>query len=237
MKIKTKNIFSWVFCCIAVIFTSCSKSPTSMVKKFGIWQIAEDDEWRDGFYTNPTWEQVIKKYKYFANYSSSNWSDQKLGGQWYLHYVYYTTKFNDRVPDEKIDGFVINNKKNVSGKEALDYFKKSIELSESRTYGGFSVIYSTQDKAKFQELITALEAGNITDVSFSNADIILKWITNKRGNADYGEQVVFIGTYIIADVKLEKNDGTEISFERLGFYTTPHDPLDPYRYNKPYNSY
>jgi len=161
------------------------KSPISMVKKFGIWQISEDDRWRDGFYSNPTWERVIKEYKYFDKYKSSNWSDQKLGGQWYLHYV----------------------------------------------------IYPTHDKARILEVIAALESGNATDISFGNGSAVLRWITNKLGDKDYGEDVIFLGTYIIADVKIKNRDGTESIYERLVIYTTLDDPLDPYRYNIPYASF
>ena len=240
MKGKAKYILIVLgFCCIAAVLTGCNlmKSPISMVKKFGIWQISDDDRWLDDyFHSNPTWERLIKEYKYFADYNSSNWSEQKLGGQWYLHNVTYSTKFSDNITDELLGALVISNKKTIPVNEVLSFFKNGIRLSESKTYNGISVIYSTQDKERILKVIAALESDNVTDISFSNGSAVLRWITNKLGDADYGEDVVFIGTYIIADVKLKNSDGTESSYERLIFYTTPEDPLGPYRFDLPYSS-
>jgi hypothetical protein len=227
MTSKIKNGLTVLgFCCIAVVFSGCNfmKSPISMVKKFGIWQISEDDRWRDGFYSNPTWERVIKEYKYFDKYNSSNWSDQKLGGQWYLHYVNYSTRFIDTITDELLGAFVISYKEKIPISEVLNFFKKSVVLSEGRTYNGISVIYPTQDKARILEVIAALESGNATDISFGNGSAVLRWITNKLGDKDYGEDVIFLGTYIIADVKIKNRDGTESTYESLVIYTTPGDP-------------
>jgi hypothetical protein len=235
-----KGIFAVIcFSCIATVFSGCNllKSPISMVKKFGIWQLADDDRWRDDYYSNPTWDRITKEYKYFADYKSSNWSKQKLGDQWYLYSVTYSTKFINNNISDNIAGFVISNKKITPIREVLDFFRKGISLSESRTLAGMSVIYPTQDKARILEVIAALESGNVTDISFSNTSAFLRWIINKLANADYNDNIIFLGTYIIADVKLKNSDGTERIYERLVFYTTPDDPLDPYRYDRPFCFY
>jgi hypothetical protein len=238
MKFGIKSIFAVIcFSCIATVFSGCNllKSPISMVKKFGIWQLADDDRWRDDYYSNPTWERIMKEYRYFADYKSSNWSKQKLGDQWYLYNVTYTTKLHKNLNDEDMGALFISNKKVIPIDEVLKFYKKGIRLSESRTLAGMSVIYPTQDKERILEIIMALESGNITDISFSNTSTFLRWIINKLANADYNDNITFLGTYVIADVKLKNSDGTERIYERLVFYTTPDDPLDPYRYDEPFS--
>ena len=123
---KTRKGYSYIIfsvCFILASFTGCNlmKSPISMVKKFNLWQLSEDDRWRDNPFSNPTWERLIKEYKYFSGYNSSNWSKQKLGGQWYLHYVDYSAKFNKTISNDRIGGFVINNKTTVSVRETINY--------------------------------------------------------------------------------------------------------------------
>lgn len=240
---KSKQIvMGIVIFCVFVSFNGCNlmKSPISMVKNRPLlWLSVSPGKWYNDDFTipSPTWKRLIEEYRYFADYNSSNWSAEKLTKQWYFHLVSYTTKFNNTVTDEILGGFIINGKKTVPVKDALLYFKEGIKLSESRTYGGISVIYSAQDKARIQEVITTLESGNVTDISFSNGSAVLRWITNKLGDEDYGEKVAFLGTYIIADVKLKKDDGTESTYKRFAFYTTPDEPIDPYQYDKPYYHY
>ena len=236
-KIKQLLIFIG-FLFIITSFSSCNllRSPISMVKKFGVWQLADDDRWRDYFYSNPTYEKIIKEYQYFEKYKSSNWSKQKLG-QWFLHSVYYSTKFNEKVPDEKLGSFVFVNKKEILFDEIINYLKKGLRFHEKKTYAGYNVIYTTKDMERINEIIELLGSGDVTDISFSNSIALLRWITNKLGDSDYGEDVIFLGTYIITDLKIIKNDGTENVYEYFGFYTTPDDPISPYRNDRPYSFY
>jgi len=181
-------------------------------------------------YSNPTWERLISEYSYFADYDLSNWSEIKSSEHWYIHFVIYSTKFNNKITDQNLGGFIINGKKTVSVNDALLYFKESIMLSEEREYS----TYPTQEKARVLELIKLLESGNVTDISFSNGRAFLWWMTNKIAIEN---EFVFIGTFIVADVALKKKDGTESTYESFAFYTTPYNPIAPYQYDKPYYHY
>jgi hypothetical protein len=228
-----------VIFCVFISFNNCKlmKSPISIVKNQSLfWLTVIPGKWyTDNYFSNPTWERLIEEYRYFAVYDSSNWSETKLDKQGYIHLVNYSTKFNNKVTDRSLGAFIINNKTNVPVKDALLYFKKGIMLSESEEREYSLLIYSPQDKARVLEVITFLESGDVTDISFSNGRAVLRWVTNKM--ADDELEVTFIGTFIIADVKLRKKDGTENTFESFAFYTTPNEPIAPYQYDEPFYQY
>ena len=219
----------------SIALSGCSKSPISMVKNFELWQFSGDDKWADDvYYSYPTWEKVIKEYEFFANYNSSNWSDNKLGGQKWLHFVEYATEFNSRLTSDIFGAFVINHQDYYSVSDVVRYFKRGIRLNENKNYAGHNIIYSTDDKAKINEIISVLESGDISDVHFDNYHAILRWVTNTMADSDYGEDVIFIGTYIITDIILEKEDKSKTT-DRIVFYVAHDDPLETYRYGRPFS--
>lgn len=238
---KSKRILMViVFSCIFVSFNGCklTRSPISMVRNHHLEMLGvTPGKWYSDDFSSPTWNRLIEEYKYFANYSSSNWSEKKLDKQEYVHLVSYSTKFNNNVNEQYLGGFIINNKKIVPVNDVLLYFKKGIMLSEKRTYAGINIIYSPQDKARILEVITLLESGDVTDITFNSGHAVLRWVTNKIADKEYENEVAFLGTFIIADITLKKKDGTESTYENFVFYTTPEDPIDPYKDDKPYSFY
>jgi hypothetical protein len=239
--LKKCGIYFVVLFAMAYNFSGCKligrliESPVSMVRKHQIWL--------DEYANIVTYESSIKEYRYFDKYKYTNWDSSKFDDKHkFVNFVNYITPMY--IDEKRFVEFLIGPKENRSAgllnflhleedetdyEIFLNYLYASLLLAEA------GKIFLTEIEIQnLNRVIDAMVSITDPEIIFSNINAQLQWVTNKFGYANKEGPIVFVGTYIIGDIKIEGSDDKKEYFESVKFFTLVGDQKEPYIENEPF---